>query len=893
MKLLPKYIWLLILVLFPLTVSARDSKGFSEWSFQNRETGKYFYENNGVCKFGQKVINDSYLWIIESTKGEEILIKNKKSGHYLQIIGDHLICGDAKKIDTDGLKWKYRNFDFVTQQNCGWYTLSNCAAPDLHLMSQNNNLVIGNSDRNIDFNSHWTVVREKGSPLSYYFTPEKVLDASFLGLREAKAVSNNEIISDYHGVNHSWKLKKDISSFPQLKAENNKLLVALYNMALEEMLLDIRSDSTFMAGALWPDTWTRDAVYSIYFSYAWVLPDISRKTLEKQTLKNPKEALQDTGSGGSWPISTDRVVWALAAWEYYLSTGDEQWLKSAYEGLKYTAMKDIHVAFDSKIGLFKGETCSMDWRTHTYPNWFTNATISQSFSCGTNVLHMNLYKFLGDVSRILNQPTDETILWDKYYNTLKNNINLKFWDNNKKCYTCYLYPEYFGYRSSDRVDVMSNGLSGILGTANQEQVTAMVENFPLYQYGAPTLYPTIPDDFAYHNKGIWPVWETPYMYAARDVKNTNAVEHIVKSLMRQSALFLTHKENMTYDTGYDRGTALSSDRQLWSVASYISMIYRVLFGISMTQEGITFNPVIPSIVNGKISLENFHYRDAIINISISGNGNNVKSLSVNGQPQTLPYTFSTKLIGTYKVEMVMETVQTSNKINLVNAGPGKCWSPVEPVLNMSGKKLEWNQESDLQYFLHSKSISTDQKIQTPFDMIGKSAGFYSIYAIDAKGFQSDLSNPVLISDWGNKYTVEKTDYKNSEIVLTKENSNSEFAIDYCSNPTNINFTIDLPANGNYAITLIGSNGRGPHGTYCYIRSVFVDGVDVGTFLLEATGDWNKWMNSNYIILEKLKEGKHKVNLKFNPEYNGFNNNMSHGKENYNDAKIKNLKVIKL
>lgn len=55
-----------------------------------------------------------------------------------------------------------------------------------------------------------------------------------------------------------------------------------------------------MAGALWPDTWTRDAVYSIYFSYAWILPEISRKTLDKQTLQNPREALQDTGSGGSW-----------------------------------------------------------------------------------------------------------------------------------------------------------------------------------------------------------------------------------------------------------------------------------------------------------------------------------------------------------------------------------------------------------------------------------------------------------------------------------------------------------------------------------------------------------------------------------------------------------------
>ena len=77
---------------------------------------------------------------------------------------------------------------------------------------------------------------------------------------------------------------------------------------------------------------------------------------------------------------------------------------------------------------------------------------------------------------------------------------------------------------------------------------------------------------------------------------------MMKSLMRAGALFLTHKENMTYDTGYDRGTALNSSRQLWSVASYISMVYRVLFGMTMSEEGITFTPVIPDLVDWRISV---------------------------------------------------------------------------------------------------------------------------------------------------------------------------------------------------------------------------------------------------------------------------------------------------
>lgn len=215
--------------------------------------------------------------------------------------------------------------------------------------------------------------------------------------------------------------------------KNNTLIPALYNMALEETLLNILPDSTWKAGANWADTWTRDAVYSIYFSYAWIMPGMSRRTLEKQTLKNPSEALQDTGTGGSYPISTDRVVWAIAAWEYYLVTGDKGWLKEAYEGLRNTALKDLHVAFDSNVNLFKGETCSMDWRTHTYPNWFTNVNIGESFSSGTNALHLFLYRFLKDAGNILKVSVEEQELWHVASEKLKQSINKYFGIKRKVC----------------------------------------------------------------------------------------------------------------------------------------------------------------------------------------------------------------------------------------------------------------------------------------------------------------------------------------------------------------------------------------------------------------------------------------------------------------------------
>lgn len=891
-----RYLSICLCVLAALCVSCtmtKKEKIFSEWSFQCRQTGEYMYEDQGQVKFGKEPMADSYLWITEATDTESVRIKNKQTGHYLQVTAEGgVIVEKTDGVDAAKLAWAWRGFNHRLRINCSWYTLSNESVADKFLVQDSGFGTLASADRATDRRSHWTVVREKGSRLPFEITPDSVVDASFLGLRTSKAVSPTEIYSDYHGKGGHWQLKEDISAFPQFTAENNNMLVALYNMALEEMQLDIRTDSTFCAGALWPGTWTRDVVYSIYFAFAWIHKDVSRKTLEKQTLDNPKEALQDTGTGGSWPISTDRVVWALAAWEYYLATGDKDWLAEAYKGLSYTAEKDIHVAFDKNVNLFKGETCSMDWRTHTYPNWFSNENIGESFSSGTNALHMFMYDFLAKSGKILGKSNDETATWVKYRDLVTKGLNEHFWDQASGLYTAYLYPEFLDYRSSQRVDVMGNGLCVLLGASSSEQVASVVKNYPLYPYGAAVLYPSIPDDYAYHNKSVWTVWQTPYMYAAKRIGNMDATTHIMESGIRQGAMFLTHKENMTYDTGYDRNTALNSDRQLWAVASYLSIVYRVLFGMEMTETGLQIAPFIPAgLVNGPIHLSNFQYRDAVLDITVKGTGKQIKSLKVNGEEQTLPYEFPAGQKGGFTIEVEMTTGEnTQAGMNLVEAGPGKCWSPVEPVIKEDAGKLVWEQLPGLTYRIYSPSLNEDAT--SPYDLTSKKNDFYTVYAVNQQGFESDLSNPVLHSSSIVVYEAEEAKYKAKKDHVAGGFSGTGYVVDVSPNSADMEFTIDIPASGNYGLALVGSNGVAEHDVYCYIRSVFVDDVDTGTFILESSGSWSNWTTSNYIMLKDLSAGKHSVKLRWNPEGKGYDYNMSHGKKDRNEAYLDYLKVVR-
>ena len=164
--------------------------------------------------------------------------------------------------------------------------------------------------------------------------------------------------------------------------------------------------------------------------------------------------------------------------------------------------------------------------------------------------------------------------------------------------------------------------------------------------------------------------------------------------------------------------------------------------------------------------------------------------------------------------------------------------------------------------------------------------------MDSRGFKSDCSNPVIKTGWRKVFEAEDAVSKGTFSQVHSGYSGRGFIVDLYAKPADVTFTVDVPVDGDYALVLSGANGHGPDGTYCTIRSVFIDNVDAGTFILEATGDWNKWMRSNY-LWKNMKAGRHTVSLRLNPEGKGFDSNMSHGREDANDCNLDYLEVIRM
>ncbi|MGH8043259.1 MAG: Six-hairpin glycosidase-like protein, partial [Stenotrophomonas sp.] len=197
-----------------------------------------------------------------------------------------------------------------------------------------------------------------------------------------------------------------IAAQPMRSRTDSVMFDALFALAQQDMVADrvdaIRDPAfnfgnpvdcaCFQTGERWPYVWTRDVSFAADLALARLEPTRTRQSLQFK-LSAARDGhtpglfvAQDTGSGGSWPISSDRVVWFLAARNLL---DDGPFATQTWEALQATLAQDRAMVFDARTGLYRGETSFLDWREQTYPDWTRQDVrfIGESFALSTNVLH--------------------------------------------------------------------------------------------------------------------------------------------------------------------------------------------------------------------------------------------------------------------------------------------------------------------------------------------------------------------------------------------------------------------------------------------------------------------------------------------------------------------------
>lgn len=376
----------------------------------------------------------------------------------------------------------------------------------------------------------------------------------------------------------------------------------------------------FETGEKWHYVWTRDLSYAADLGLAMLDPERVRNSLEfKLSAFRPGvikpapvpgradglQIIQDTGSGGSWPVSTDRITWAFGA-EKVLATlpaGQRQaFARRALAALSNTIDIDRVAAFDARSGLYTGEQSFLDWRDQSYAAWIVNdiSSLASSKALSTNVGH---YKALTLAARLARENGDARVA-DKYSawaQALKIAINERLWLPDAGMYSSLTAPHFDG-APMHKFDWLGQALAIVTGVADPERSRSILAHYPHGPMGAPVIYPQQQDLPVYHNRALWPFVTAYGLKAAAIGRNVSVADAAYDTLMRGAALNLSNMENLEWLSGQPLlldeknpsliGPVINSKRQLWSVGAYLGMVIENVFGIAASEQGVTVQPFI-------------------------------------------------------------------------------------------------------------------------------------------------------------------------------------------------------------------------------------------------------------------------------------------------------------
>jgi len=681
----------------------------------------------------------------------------------------------------------------------------------------------------------------------------------------------------------SWKQSITTADFPQYKSDY-PLADALYNLALEEAHRAVEPDSTFRTGKEWAGVWTRDISYSIILAQAALQPRVAMNSLLRKVTPEGR-IIQDTGTGGAYPCSTDRMIWAVAAWEIYKVTGDEAWLRRVYPIIKKSIEDDVQNAYDPGTGLVRGESSFLDWREQTYPRWMQPADIYESQNLGTNAVHYQANVVLAQMARQLQEPA-VAARHEQLAKSIRAGMNGQLWLDDRGYYGQFRYGRIHKL-VSPRAEALGEALSVLFGVTDDERARTVVEKTPTTPYGISCIYPQIPGIPPYHNNAVWPFVQSFWALAGAKAGNDASVTESMAAIYRPAALFLTNKENFVAQNGDFAGTQINSSNMLWSLSGSLALVHKVLFGLQYEPDRLIFKPFVPKAFAGARSLKNVKYRGAVLDVEMSGFGNKIKAISLDGKPlagAAVPATLTGR--HAIRIELSSEAPAPARVNRVANA-----FAPHTPTLTFANGRLLWGPAGQAYvpqdglkdantYLVLKNGQQLDITSQHEYPVQANIDADYQVVAMSQEGaaagapaLESFASEPLRLGPGaqGQLFQLEAVAAQ-AQLPYQGFSGAGFVEISKTRNPV-LTIPITVSVAGLYAIDFRYANGNGPVNTEnkCAIRTLRSRGKLLGTIVFpqRGVGEWSNWGYSNAVLV-RLEPGTQLLTLAFEPANENMN-----------------------
>lgn len=331
---------------------------------------------------------------------------------------------------------------------------------------------------------------------------------------------------------------------------------------------------------------TQSTAASVHLSLALINPELAMDRLRRCV---------DGGiicADGEWPVASNRMLWALAAWEVYLANGDEAWLREAYQTIHNSLTAELYVRFDHRLGLALGHAApppginpDSDCRKlFEYADLGVNVTIAEA--CALMVRMSRELQRNG-----LSSPDLRHSNYLAYADTLRRSINNHLWNPQEGMYAGALYRGIVYPLQSPMADPAAEALAAITCVANPDMTRSIVEHFPTRSLG----------DTVSTGRAYW-AWCANMARNPAGVDAAIGAGHLVFDSIPPAPL----------------------------LANRTAQYLRGLIGINLSPDGMTVTPVVPRRLSGDKHAGPLRYRDCRVNITVEGTGSRIDHWELNG-----------------------------------------------------------------------------------------------------------------------------------------------------------------------------------------------------------------------------------------------------------------------
>ena len=508
----------------------------------------------------------------------------------------------------------------------------------------------GDSIFSDEFNGVWVIGTVK--PLSWDLLP--LARNNRLKLRPSEREGFYELDINFAPTDYvracqftGWKGSGENKTFPKVHTAD-VLADALYNMAVETI---DRADFSLMN------------LSELSLASLLVLAE-AKPELCMQLLRSKVEGgmiCQDHNGRFTFPVVNDRLIWACAAWQVYLATGNRRWLKYAHKVILATVEQIEQVSLCQTMHLVHG--CdSYSSPELQYPRWMQPTDYYESLRLSTNAIYARCLYVLSLIDEELFLDSEQHYL---AYKRVKDSINQTMWNESLGRYSSFLIDEVFARQSNVSCN-LAQAACVLFDIADDDRATTLVARTPFYLTGIPTIYPSRHSapmgNQAAFVQGLWNL-------AAAQADNQMALRYGLAALYRWAAF-----------NGFG-GAAASPQHNLLAACAVAAMSLKITAGITLSPEGIEFNPCVPDCFAGSKTISGIRYRGATFNLTIVGTGSAIKSFVVDGKPQNTNFLHS-DVTGEHNIVITLEAPAQPATQHVNISQPAIC--PFTPELQWTG-----------------------------------------------------------------------------------------------------------------------------------------------------------------------------------------------------------------